>query len=210
MALLTFDELNAIETGKQRSQPYDKYFGEMALSDSQKAERTDFARHLEGVMTYVLFLASSMIENESIDRKYLADELRNGYLDVVAIYAMADEYTINYANSFSKQITDATFDNDAAYFLSGDRARFVSEEEANTFFNYLDNLRAREAGKKSKKWIDIRDTRERKTHLDVGGTTIPIDEPFRVGGSLLMFPKDMSLGAAAKEIVNCRCSVKYY
>lgn len=32
---------------------------------------------------------------------------------------------------------------------------------------------------------------------------------FLVGTSMMMFPKDDSLGASAKEIINCRCSVKY-
>lgn len=38
---------------------------------------------------------------------------------------------------------------------------------------------------------------------------IDIFEPFEVGNSLMMFPKDHSLGAQVKEIAGCRCSLKY-
>lgn len=55
----------------------------------------------------------------------------------------------------------------------------------------------------------MKDQRVRKTHREVDGETIPIDEVFLVGESLMRFPKDTSLGASAEEIVNCRCVVKY-
>jgi hypothetical protein len=87
---------------------------------------------------------------------------------------------------------------------------YNAENEANSVKNYTDYRKAIEKGKTKKKWIDMRDKRERKTHLEVGGTVIPINEPFVVGNSLMMFPKDDSLGAADKEIINCRCSVKYF
>jgi len=32
-----------------------------------------------------------------------------------------------------------------------------------------------------------------------------MNEPYLVGGSKMMFPSDTSLGARAKEVVNCRC-----
>ena len=87
---------------------------------------------------------------------------------------------------------------------------FIAENEANTDMNYLEYVKAVNDGKTKKKWIDMKDKRERKTHLKVGSMTIPIERPFPVGDSLMQFPKDFSLGADAKEIVNCRCSIQYY
>jgi hypothetical protein len=37
------------------------------------------------------------------------------------------------------------------------------------------------------------------------GQTVAIDEPFRVGGALLMFPTDSSLGAGPELTINCHC-----
>jgi len=62
----------------------------------------------------------------------------------------------------------------------------------------------------SKTWVAIRDARTRPTHAAVGGTTVPFDQPFTVGGAQMMRPGDASLGAGAGEIVNCRCSILYH
>ena len=139
------------------------------------------------------------------------------YLDVIASYMLIDAYIKQYALGVTKQIIDATFERFSAedksitddYYLSNDRAMFISECEANSILNYRQYSKAVKAGKTKKKWIDIGDKRERKTHLEVGGTILPIDEPFSVGDSLLQFPKDTSLGASSDEIVNCRCSIQY-
>jgi len=54
------------------------------------------------------------------------------------------------------------------------------------------------------------DKRVRTTHKEVGGTSKPIGEPFYVGGSLLLYPRDFSLGASAEQTAGCRCSIEYY
>ena len=55
-------------------------------------------------------------------------------------------------------------------------------------------------------WVDSKDNVVRATHKAAAVTYkdgIPIDQPFQVGSSLLMFPADPS--GPAKEIINCRC-----
>ena len=50
------------------------------------------------------------------------------------------------------------------------------------------------------------DGRTRDSHLQMEGVTVDIDEPFVLpDGSRMMYPGDSSLGAPAKEIINCRC-----
>ena len=146
-------------------------------------------------------------------------------------YLPVDSYVKQYANEISKQIVAATFlyganssiigedtksegskdskVNPNDYYLSNDRAMFISECEANSILNYKEYSDALESGKKTKTWIDVGDKRERKTHLEVGGTTIPIKELFVVGNSLMLFPKDTSQSPSTNEIVNCRCSARY-
>ena len=63
---------------------------------------------------------------------------------------------------------------------------------------------------RSKTWQAVGDSKVRPSHAAVSGTTVPFDQPFTVGGSLMMRPGDGSLGAGAEEIVNCRCSVLYH
>ena len=189
----------------------------MSISDKEKQERIAFSEQMEEVVLYILALIETTIESGESDQEYIQTQFYDKYLDVIVSYMLIDTYIKQYAFDVTKQIIDATFERFSAedksitddYYLSNDRAMFISECEANSILNYRQYSKAVKAGKTKKKWIDVGDKRERKTHLEVGETILPIDEPFSVGDSLLQFPKDTSLGASADEIVNCRCSIQY-
>lgn len=58
-----------------------------------------------------------------------------------------------------------------------------------------------------KVWLTTRDSRTRPNHEDIDGDKIGIDGVFILGdGSRLNFPGDSSLGAAAGQVINCRCT----
>lgn len=44
-------------------------------------------------------------------------------------------------------------------------------------------------------------------HLQMDGVAVPQDEPFIVDGEKLMFPGDISMGASAGNVINCRCTI---
>ena len=56
-----------------------------------------------------------------------------------------------------------------------------------------------------KEWIATMDDRGRPAHQAYSGTILPFNEPYSINNQKMMFPSDMTMGAAAKEIVNCRC-----
>lgn len=216
MSVSSYDELN-IRPNNRRSEPYKEYFSKMSISDKEKQERIAFSEKMEEVVLYILALIETTVESGETKREYIQTQFYDKYLDVIASYMLIDTYIKQYALDVTKQIIDATFERFSTkdksitddYYLSNDRAMFISECEANSILNYRQYSKAVKSGKTKKKWIDVGDKRERKTHLEVGGTTLPIGEPFSVGDSLLQFPKDTSLGASADEIVNCRCSIQY-
>lgn len=216
MSISSYDELN-IRPNNRRSEPYKEYFSKMSISDKEKQERIAFSEQMEEVVLYILALIETTIESGESDQEYIQTQFYGKYLDVIVSYMLIDTYIKQYAFDVTKQIIDATFERFSAedksitddYYLSNDRAMFISECEANSILNYRQYSKAVKAGKTKKKWIDVGDKRERKTHLEVGETILPIDEPFSVGDSLLQFPKDTSLGASADEIVNFRCSIQY-
>jgi hypothetical protein len=76
--------------------------------------------------------------------------------------------------------------------------------------NHAEYAQAVGSGKTKKQWIDMKDSRERATHLVVGGTVLPIGDYFVVGDSLMLYPKDDSAGAGLEEICGCRCTIKYF
>lgn len=216
MNVSSYDELN-IRPDNRRSEPYKEYFSKMSISDKEKQERIAFSEQMEEVVFYILALIETTIESGETNREYIQTQFYDKYLDVIASYMLIDTYIKQYATDITKQIIDITFERLSSedksitdnYYLSNDRAMFISECEANSILNYRQYSKAVKSGKTKKKWIDVGDKRERKTHLEVGGTTLSIGEPFSVGDSLLQFPKDTSLGASADEIVNCRCSIQY-
>ena len=57
-----------------------------------------------------------------------------------------------------------------------------------------------------KRWITVGDSRVRDAHNRANGQEQLLNEPFKVGGELLMYPGDRSLGASIGNIANCRCS----
>ena len=65
-----------------------------------------------------------------------------------------------------------------------------------------------EYGPVEKTWVASFGPRTRPSHAAVSGTTIPVQEPFSVGGVPMMYPH--APGAPAGEVVNCRCHVDYY
>lgn len=76
-------------------------------------------------------------------------------------------------------------------------ANFATLKSANTVFPAADMM---------KEWIASFDDRTRSTHAEAGASEpVPQNEPFMVGGALMMYPGDPN--GDAKEVINCRCSI---
>lgn len=59
-----------------------------------------------------------------------------------------------------------------------------------------------------KKWVATYDTRTRDEHMAMDGVVVDQDEPFILpDGTKMMFPGDISLGADASQVINCRCTM---
>lgn len=58
-----------------------------------------------------------------------------------------------------------------------------------------------------KTWLATPDERTRETHVEADGQTVPLEQPFTVGGELLDYPGDPS--GSDEEVINCRCTVLY-
>ena len=237
MTVLTIDELNKLGKSR-RSVPYDTFFGEMVLTDKQKAERKSFAEQMEDAMLFLFALVVAMEESGSIDTGYLESTMRDKYAEIAAFYVTLDSQYESYIDQFAHDVVKTTLErsgietakdsangnapnngseraesaqnNPDAYYLSEDRAVLVAENEANTTLNHGDYTEAKRQGKTYKVWRDFGDFRVRQTHREVNGIEIPIGEAFAVGNSLMMYPRDSSLGADGDEIAGCRCTCEYY
>lgn len=58
-----------------------------------------------------------------------------------------------------------------------------------------------------KVWVATADSRTREDHLEADGQTVPMDQPFDIGGEALMYPGDPA--GSDDQTINCRCTVIY-
>lgn len=206
MAIL--NELNSI---MQLSVPYEEYFSIMDLSPDEIKKRIEFSENIEEIMLYIFFLLSTMRDYGYINKNYAVSELKRQYMDVAEQYVTIDKYMEEYIDRFSEEIIDTTLRHESdEWYLSDDRSVLIAENESNSIFNHSDYASAIKSGKTRKRWITERDDRVRKTHAEVNGITIPIEEPFVVGDSLLLYPKDETFLPNPEQTVNCRCTIRYF
>ena len=222
------DRLNNLITELDETEnfTYEDYFSVMDISKSDKEKRKDFAEKVEDVMLFIFALYLLMKQNNMENPDYVKNQLQDRYKAVIDGYVTIDEYIDDYVKEFTDDVID-TMDRhirsdiddsektekqkeNEEYYTSDLRAMYIAANEANSVFNYDDYRQAVKNGKTLKRWITEQDNKVRKTHKEVNGLAVPIDRPFAVGESLLMFPHDISLGASMKEIANCRCTVEYY
>ena len=197
---LKFDELNSLSR-----ETYEEYFGEMGIPEDAKKDRVLIAMALEdGFLDVLAWIQMKKDRGE----QFFLDSIpmfEKAFL-LAALTRINDDTIRQTARDFAEGVALSTYNNqDKDYFLSVDRAINMAATESNAINCYGELADALKDGKTLKKWNTIIDGREREWHEEVNGTTIPLSEPFAVGGELLMYPLDTSLGAGADNIANCRC-----
>lgn len=91
------------------------------------------------------------------------------------------------------------------------RATLIGRTEIIAASNAGSVLGAQASGIPTRKvWLSTQDDRTRDLHIIVDGQKVPnLETPFNVGGDEMQYPGDSSLGAAASNTINCRCTVIY-
>ena len=199
---MAFDELHALKI------KYSEWFGDMEITETEKKERESLAEEIE-----LLFMALFLMVIDEQDKQLCLDYARNQYKQLCNKFLDANKtsaYINQYVNMITENILDVTLDNiKSDYYTSQDRAIFIAANEANTIGNYREQVQKIKNGYKFKTWMTQGDDKVRPTHVLVDNTKIGVFEPFSVGDSKLMFPRDYSLGANSNEIINCRCVAIY-
>lgn len=150
---LEFDEINALQTtqsSETRSVPFEQYFGEMELTEEEKEKRIKMAYQFNDMLLFVFALISAQITFNQVDYTIIRQRLESGYMDVLARQGMvSDAYIKQYAADFVDDFINTTFENkDDSYYLSQDRAMFISENESQTMNEYNEFVEAIKHGYK--------------------------------------------------------------
>lgn len=208
-AIADFDELNRL-VGYKISEPYDEYYEPMRISEKQKQQRIDLAKDLDDIFEelfiYMFMMMRDGYVSEYEDALIVAQEK---YAEVIARHVDATAELIEHGRELILSVLNTLYRNsEIAYFYSKDRARAIAEEESNAVFAYTEYEDAAR-NKRFKTWHTIMDGRERESHAEVNGMTLPIEEPFELAGGYVQFPGDSSMGASDSELVSCRCSLSF-
>ena len=208
LAKMSWDELNQL-VGRKISEPYDEYYAPMHITEEQKRKRIRLAEDLEDV--FIALLAELFYcEQEGIKIPAdIYDRALEEYLAVIGSAVVTDDYLIEHAiSTIADTIAVLKRHENQEYYYSMDRAMAISEGESNSVWNYTEFEEAVK-NKKFKTWHTIMDGKERESHAEVNGLTIPIEDAFELRGGYLRFPMDTELGCSDDEVVSCRCSLSF-
>ena len=185
----------------------------MDLSDEQKERRLDTAKRIERFILPAIMSMYYMEESGGYDYSDASETISDGYRELLEALgiSMTAFFSASHPESTAAEIVAATMNHpNDPYYFSMDRVMLIAENEANSIWNDGEYQDAIMTGKRWHRWSAIIDSRTRETHREVNGVTLPISEPFEVGGHLMMYPRDEMMGAGPEEIVNCRCSALYF
>lgn len=198
------DELNELSS---QVIDYEEYFGEMELTDEEKERRIELAKQFEVLFLFFLLAYS---KQQKIDYESMIYEK---YILIAMEFLKQDKvpaYVDDYARRLADDVVRTTKEHDGEeFYTSTERGMLISANESNALGNYNQQAQAIKDGMIYKTWITEKDNKVRHTHKEVDNVKIGIFESFQVGDSLMMFPKDTSLGASMKETAGCRCVAKY-
>lgn len=210
--VLAFDNINKLGDAKPRP-TYTEWFDKMDVTPEQKRKRVRLADILEDeiLLFFGVYLAAMRyaveVDKARAEREYIAN-LRAELEDAGIRSQIIDNYIEDVVRG-EIDVTDERF-REGEYWLSQERAQTIAQNDSNILWSNEEYQDAIDSGKTEKQWRTMKDERVRPTHVEVDDEIIPIDEPFVVGGSLMMFARDSSLGADPSEITNCRCATVYF
>ena len=195
----------------------EKFFDEMNVLKSEKERRIKTANLIDDAMRD--FFASQIIDVEEgiyperSKKGYYTDLLIDLYFTFLPekerysdeFEGKAGEFAQNIQNTTDKAVIgNNNTEAQKKTVFSDNRARLISLNESLQIWNTIRHKELK--GKQTTHtWQSMEDDRVRPTHVEADGQTVPIEEPFKVGKYLLMYPGDSSLGAGEEEIILCRC-----
>jgi uncharacterized protein with gpF-like domain len=208
MAVRQFDELKRINKELDEvavAQEIAKYFEEMDLPSEEIELRIRIANDFQRFFQNLFFL---MLTGEALREKYIND-IRNEYIKICDRYDLIPN--MEHINRLAETVVDNTLQNiDKEFYTSIGRTVSIAETETNSSANY-DELQDMIAnGMTQKTWQTMQDNRVRKSHAELDGVTIPIEDMFSVGNAEMLYPCDELNGFDyPEELVGCRCTCVY-
>lgn len=88
------------------------------------------------------------------------------------------------------------------------RAQTIARTETHQASSFVTDQMVQASGVEfEREWVASKGERTRRAHREADGQRVGMNEPFSVGGELLMYPGDPD--GSAKNVINCRCQAVY-
>ena len=196
------DRLNNL----QRREWYEEYFSAVDVPQIERDKRVQLAEDIDDTYDELFDLIMVIVAmNQTLDREYLTGYLQTRIADV----GNGSDYLDEYAYITAQDVINTTLDHEGEeWYTSEDRKLLLAAGDAQTIGNYEQFEKALAQGKTHKTWKSELLRTTRKDHSEMHGKTIPIKEKFVFPDCEMLFPRDVVNGTA-KQVVNCRCSLKY-
>ena len=196
------DRLNNL----QRREWYEEYFSAVDVSQIERDKRVQLAEDIDDTYDELFDLIMVIVAmNQTLDREYLTGYLQTRIADV----GDGSDYLNEYAYITAQDVVNTTLDHEGdEWYTSEDRKLLLAAGDAQTIGNYEQFEKALAQGKTHKTWKSELLRTTRKEHSEMHGKTIPIKEKFVFSDCEMLFPRD-AVNGTAKQVVNCRCSLKF-
>lgn len=172
-------------------------FGSRIIEQGKAAglilETKDFAEFFQRI-------ALEYINGEKVRQRIVSigETTRN---QIVAIVEIGQSEGLSVAQIASKMAK-------AIPSISRQRAALIARTETHGAANSGADAAARSLGLDlQKEWVAAADERTRIAHAEADGQVVDMDQPFMVGGELLMYPSDAN--GSPENTINCRCAVSH-
>jgi len=144
--------------------------------------------------------------------KIIRKNVNNSLAENILAELSTDDKTI--ANKTKKPLTDDLITHNEVVSMqevqtATENAKFTEVDELNNNLQVEEAIVAIGVLNIEKVWITQGDSRVRNAHMIANGQRRLLKDPFLVGGELLQYPKDTSLGASMGNVINCRCKSIY-
>lgn len=193
---------NAIEWSKTLTAVYMtvmKAFGDsvyqylMSKNGSVSLEKKEFDVFNEAVQRFISeTVANKVVNINDNTKKLIKNIVHAGFEEQLTVPEIRDKIEKLYLEQ-----------------IIPNRSMVIARTEVISASNAGSHYAAKQTGLElEKEWVATADDRTRDTHEEVNGQRVPIDEPFKVGVSELMFPGDPN--GEPEEVIQCRCTEVYH
>lgn len=197
-AFAGFDEINTFWVDKMDLPSVEKQIRVEMMRDFQKQlESVPKPSEDKRNVDYILLAALGYMAYKALYKEF-AQKYYRRYLRACGASGDISDFAVIWINDHADIFADYSHTNLVA----------SARTETNALCSLAQLDAYQQLGYEGKQWLTMGDSRVRPTHREAAGQVRLLQEPFLIGDSFMMFPQDSSLGASAKEIVNCRCTMR--